>query len=110
MAYTASIRTNNYGKKEMNNLKRTKKLLTILLATVFALSLVPTGAWADSTTSVDAGHFGTTGGTQGKITISDAEDGETYSLYKILDLASFSDTQKGAGQHDTEAYSYVIES
>ncbi|MBR3157819.1 MAG: LPXTG cell wall anchor domain-containing protein [Atopobiaceae bacterium] len=92
-------------------MKKARKVFALLISAIFALSLVPAGAWA-ATSSADAGHFGATGATKGKIEISDAEDGETYSLYKILDLASFSDgaDEKDAGEHDQDAYSYVIKS
>ena len=60
-------------------------------------------AWADSA----SGRLGED--TDGSITVSNAVNGEKYTAYKILSLASFQDTQNDDGLHATDAYAYVVE-
>ena len=97
-------------------MKRIKSFLTVVMATIFALSLVPAGAWADTVngeSGTTSGVLGGTGGT-GTISIDNAKIGEEYELYRIFDLASFEDKntandRHGDGTYDKdEAYSYVI--
>lgn len=67
-------------------MKHTRKLVSFLLTLIMVLSMSVTAFAAEQ---------GTTN--EGKITINNAVAGETYSIYKIMDLESFS---KG------QAYSY----
>jgi len=83
------------------------------MAAIFALSLVPVSpAWADTTTGVLGDS--TTG--KGTITIDNARANETYSLYRLFELASFTDNDTATAVHvdesnnKDEAYSYVIDS
>jgi fimbrial isopeptide formation D2 family protein/LPXTG-motif cell wall-anchored protein len=83
--------------------KRIKSFLTIIMATIFALSLVPAGAFAADGRITDANA--------GKITLTNAEDGETYSIYRIFTLLSFDDSDPTAGNsdhHTTDKYSYGL--
>lgn len=99
----------------MENMKHAKKLLGLLLALAMVLSLAATafatgdGIDAAQTETVDDKTAGSTSGTTtgtdvggnaggktqptGTITIINAVPGQTYSIYRILDLESYS----GAG-------------
>lgn len=46
----------------------------------------------------------------GTVTVNNPTVGETYKIYRLFELASFSDENTKAGHHDNEAYSYVIDS
>ena len=65
-------------------MKHMKKALSLLLALVMVLGLSST-AWADDT---DGGGAGST--TTGTVTINGALKGNTFTLYKIFDLETFS--------------------
>lgn len=80
-------------------MKHTKRIFALLLAVLMIAALSVTAFAAE-------GAFPTT---KGKITLTNAEDGETYTIYKILTLASFSDDKPAADDHTTDHYSYVIE-
>ncbi len=69
-------------------MKHLKKIASLLLALVMVLSLATTAFAADGDTD------------NGKITISDAIVGQTYTIYQILDLESYNETAK--------AYSYKV--
>lgn len=77
-------------------MKNITRVLALLLALILVLGLVVTG-FADDATS------GTSAATKGKITINNAAVGETYHIYRILELESYSrdDTEARNG-----AYSY----
>ena len=64
-------------------MKRTKRIASVLLALVMALSLITTAFAAGET---------------GSITINNAVVGQTYTIYQILDLESYN--------KDADAYSY----
>lgn len=70
-------------------MKNITRALALLLALILVLGLVVTG-FAD-----DGGTTGT-----GKITINDAVAGQTYTIYKILELESYN------AETGKEAYSY----
>lgn len=88
-------------------MKRTKKILSILLTLVMALAMSipafadddPAGG-GDTTTPVVATQEGDISG--GSITINSAVEGQTYSAYQILYLESYNPTAK--------AYSYKANS
>lgn len=61
-------------------MKRTKRIASVLLALVMALSLITTAFAAGET---------------GSITIDNAVVGQTYTIYQILDLESY-DAKAGA--------------
>lgn len=82
------------------------------MAAIFALSLVPAGALAAGTNGemyYDDRYDTNTGAGQGSITVANPITGERYDFYRLFDLASFNDTNPSPGQHDSEAYSYVIQ-
>lgn len=68
-------------------MKHTKKLVSLLLTLVMALSMSITAFAAESSATK-----------QGKITINNAIPGEKYTIYRIFDLESASET----------AYSYTV--
>lgn len=68
-------------------MKHTKKLISLLLILVMALSMSATAFAAG-----DTGMEGTLTG--GSITIEDAVPGETYTAYQILYLESYNATTK----------------
>ena len=72
-------------------MKNITRALALLLALVLILGLVVTGFAEDS---------GTTG--TGKITINNAVAGQTYTIYKILELESYN------AEPGKEAYSYKV--
>ena len=46
----------------------------------------------------------------GTLTLGNTKQRETYDVYRLFELASFTDENNATGNHvkDTEAYSYVI--
>ncbi|MBR3312948.1 MAG: LPXTG cell wall anchor domain-containing protein [Atopobiaceae bacterium] len=90
------------------------RVFALLVAAIFALGLVPTGALgAPTANSTNTGQHGVLGTDTGTITIKNGKVGETYSVYRLFELASFDDEEPQAGQHGErdkhEAYSYVIQ-
>ena len=92
-----------YGDLSSAFTKVVSRVFALLVAAIFALGLVPTGAWAEATSGRLVEQTGT-------ITISNAPAGETYNAYQIFELASFTDdtTNLGNDQHAQDAYAYVI--
>ena len=92
--------------------------LTIIIATIFAPSLVPAGAWAAETHPQGAEAKDdleeSTGEAKntGTLTLGSTKRGETYDVYRLFELASFTDENNATGNHvkATEAYRYVINS
>lgn len=90
--------------------------LTIIMATILALSLVPAGAFAAETSLQGVAAKGDLEESKGEAkntgthTLDDTNQGETYDVYRLFELASFTDENNTTGNHvkDTEAYSYVI--
>ena len=80
------------------------------MAAIFALSLVPAGALADPSTNHTSGDAELAADAYGSIKISNSRLNEAYDVYRIFDLASYTDEDSRTGHHikDTEAYSYVI--
>lgn len=79
-------------------MKHMKKLLGLLLTVALMLAMsVAAFAANDSNTN-----------TAGKITIDNATTGETYSIYKILDLESYSTADNPANPDTTGTYSYKV--
>ena len=88
--------------------------MAVLVAAIMIVAMaVP--AWA--TTYDDSGKgdlaiavAGSGTADKGTITINNAEDGETYTAYRILDLFSFDDNDARTSQHDAtkEHYAYAI--
>lgn len=81
-------------------MKHTKKLVSLLLTLVMVLSM--------SITAFAANNSNTN--TKGKITINNAVKDETYSIYKIMDLESYSAAKDDPENLDTGAYSYKVNS
>lgn len=75
-------------------MKNITRVLALLLALILVLGLVVTG-FAD-------GASGSSPDTKGKITIDNAVVGQTYSIYKILELESYN------AEPGKEAYSYKV--
>ena len=73
-------------------MKCTKKLASLLLALVMALSLV--------TTAFAAGN--------GSITIDNAVNGQTYTIYEILKLESYNEDAKAYSYKATDAWNNFI--
>lgn len=73
-------------------MKNITRVLALLLALILVLGLVVTG-FAEGTS-------GSSPDTKGKITIDNAVNGQTYKIYRILELESFDETAK--------AYSYKV--
>lgn len=67
-----------------------KQVFGFALAALLTLALTPLAAFADGETPTQ----GTSSNTKGTITIDNAVPGQTYTLYKIMDLESF-DADKG---------------
>ena len=94
------------GRKEKN--MKLKKLLAIAMTAAMVMSMGAT-ALADTTSGV-------LGTDKGEITITKTKIGESYTIYRIFDLASFSDDNTASKIHNetvdgteyTEQYSYVI--
>lgn len=78
-------------------MKKLKKLLSVLLTVVMVLALSMQAFAANGTSQT----------TKGKITITNAVVGQTYSIYKIFDLESFSD-EDPSKVDDTDAYAYKV--
>ena len=76
-----------------------KKILTMLFVMMMVLGMG---------TAVSAAE-GTSSDTDGKITISNAIDGQAYSIYKIFDLESFYDADP-ANPTATKRYAYKVNS
>lgn len=74
-------------------MKLIKKIAAIMFAFIMVFSL---------STNVKAESGSQEAKTKGKITISNAIDGQEYKIYKILDLESFNSTE------GSEAYSYKL--
>lgn len=70
-----------------------KKVLNLLLVTVLAMVTMVSNVFAATQTNA-----GTSTTTTGKITIGSPKEGETYSIYRIMDLESY--------DKDKNAYSY----
>lgn len=91
-------------------MKTMKKLTSLLLTLLLILSLGVTAAAAEGGDTIDAQTTKT-----GSITISNAIPGETYKLYKLLELVSYSpdiNTEVINGETvtmDNGQYSYKIE-
>ena len=79
-------------------MKNITRVLALLLALILVLGLVVTG-FAEGTS-------GSSPATKGNITIDNAVVGQSYSIYKILELESYSWTD--AQHKDQGAYSYRI--
>ena len=105
-------------------MRKSKKLLAFALAAAMVMG-ISAPAFADDpaapavvsdegridTVSVNGtNQTGSLAAATGKITITNTKVGETYSIYRIFELASFKDANVASGQHDDEAYSYVISS
>ncbi len=73
-------------KKGKKHMKTTKKLLTLLLSAIMVFAMLIPALAAET----------------GSITVSGAETGETYSIYKMFDLESYNAT--------TNAYTYKVTS
>ena len=81
------------------------RVFALLVAAIFALGLVPTGAWGETGSSY------TTPADKGSITLTNAEDGENYKVYRIFDLLSFSDDTPAnamTANHGDDRYSYGL--
>lgn len=92
-------------------MKRSKRVFALFMSAVFALSMVPVQALAAAGSgqmSYDERYDGQVGSGQGSITIANSVLNETYDFYRIFDLASFNDGNTAPGQHQNEAYTYVI--
>lgn len=92
-------------------MKRTKRVFALFMSAIFALSMVPVQALAAAGSgqmSYDERYDGQAGSGQGSITIANSVLNETYDFYRIFDLASFNDDNTAPGQHQDEAYTYVI--
>ena len=74
-------------------MKCTKKLASLLLALVMALSLVTTAFAAGET---------------GSITIDNAVNGQTYTIYEILKLESYNEQAKAYSYKATDAWNNFI--
>ena len=96
------------GRKEKN--MKLKKLLAIAMTAAMVMSM-SAPAFAESTVP-PTGVLGEDSG-KGSISVSNPQEGETYSIYRLFELASFTDTDTASGVHNTdtesEAYSYVID-
>jgi len=75
-----------------------KKLISLFLALMMVLSLAATAFATDADPSEPPQQ--STEGMKGKITINGVSNGNTYRIYKLLDLISFSTAGEGA-------YSYL---
>ena len=84
-------------------MKKFTKLLGIVLIIALVMSMGISSAFADDVT----GRYPTD---TGKITLNNAEDGETYTLYQIFTLLSFADGNTAADQHTDDRYNYAIKS
>lgn len=94
----------------MENMKHAKKLLGLLLALAMVLSLGATAfATGDTSGDVSGGAGGDkTQQEKGTITINNTVKDTTYSIYRIFDLESYSDTTPD--DHNDGAYSYKVNS
>ena len=79
-------------------MKGMKKLASLLLVIVMVFSMTIT-AFAKE---------GTNAGTKGKITIDNAVEGETYTIYQIFKLESFNDSTPEVEPDADGAYAYTI--
>ena len=70
-----------------------KRIAAIMLSVVMVLGM--SSVVSATTTSANSGTSATT---KGKITITNAIPGQTYTIYKILDLESYNNT--------TDSYAY----
>lgn len=89
-------------------MKHAKKLVSMLLALVMVLGMTTT-AFADHEMEGPADHGGVTNN-NGTITISDAIPRETYNLYQILYLESYSVTKDQDGNVTEAHYAYKANS
>ncbi len=80
-------------------MKKLRKIVSLLLAVAMLMSICAVQVWADAT-EVSCGSG------EGTITLSDVTSGETYAVYKMLDLTYASDSNASGGI----TYSYTIES
>lgn len=76
-------------------MKIIKKIAAIMLSVMMVLGMC----------SVVGAEGITTSGTKGKITINEAKDGQTYTIYQILELESFSE-KPTTGETDAGNYAY----
>ena len=76
-------------------MKIIKKIAAIMLSVMMVLGMCSVVGAAETTTS----------GTKGKITINEAKDGQTYTIYQILELESFSE-KPTTGETDAGNYAY----
>lgn len=76
-------------------MKRTKRIASVLLALVMALSLITTAFAAEET---------------GSITIDNAVVGQTYTIYQILDLESYNKDSGAYAYKATTAWNAFINS
>lgn len=88
-------------------MKRTSRVFALFLSAIFALSMVPVQALAAAGSGQMYDEDAQASGL-GKITIENTMSTEEYDLYRIFDLASFNDSETVSGNHDNEAYTYVI--
>jgi LPXTG-motif cell wall-anchored protein len=97
-------------------MKKFKKIMAVLVAAMMIMAtMVP--AWAASGSGrLEDRTTGETPQPKGEITINSIKADETYTLWRMFELASFTDTNTDAGVHidaaadpaQDEAYSYVI--
>lgn len=80
-------------------MKMMKKIAAIILSVMMVLGMCSVVGAEGTTTS------GTSVAKKGKITINEAKDGQTYTIYQILELESFSE-KPTTGETDAGNYAY----